>query len=261
MAKSKRYTPPQLKNFIKIFDSLAIKHNSHRVFDDFLDLFINGFCFNYKIDLENIRSRYSQKERYTFGRLIQETILILNKELKVDDTFYDVFGTFYELQSLTNKYFAQFFTPTTVCTFMAQILEPQQKEFISDPCCGSGRLSLAANSVNIGAFHTLIDKDYTCAKMSALNLMLHGIDGIVICDNGLLPGRDFNGAFIVNRFLGKERIPRIEFVNDVNRAYNYVRARLGVEEKLGPKKNETKIEHNDIKDLIVNPKTNQISMF
>ena len=247
---------------------MAIKHKSHRVFEDFMDLFIHGFCFDLKIDLKNIQRRYSQEERYAFGHLIQETINILNNQLRIDDSFYDVFGSFYELQSLSNKYFAQFFTPPTVCQFMAQILEPHRKEFFSDTCCGSGRLSLAANSVNIGAFHTLIDKDFTCAKMSALNLMLHGIDGIVISDDGLLPGNDFKGAFIVNRYLRYEKIPRIEFVVDSNRAYNYVRKRLGViKEKSRTQKKEELTEkpnknaQEDIRDLMVDPRTNQIKMF
>lgn len=261
MAKNGRYIPEELKNFIKIFDSLAIKYSRYQVFDDFLDLFINGFSFNHEIDLERIRSKYNQDERYVFGNLIKETISILDKKIETDQCFYDVFGTFYELQSMTDKkYFAQFFTPITVCTFMAQILEPQQKEFFSDPCCGSGRLSLAANSVNIGGFHTLVDKDYTCARMSALNLMMHGIDGIVISDNGLAPGQNFKGAFEVNRFLRGEKIPRIRFISNVNEAYNYVRFRLNKERKL-ESKNEKVVDHSDMKDIIVDPKTNQIKLF
>ena len=261
MAKNGRYIPEELKNFIKIFDSLAIKHSRYQVFDDFLDLFINGFSFNHDIDLVRIRTIYSLEERYVFGNLIKETISILNQKLITDKCYYDVFGTFYELQSMTDKkYFAQFFTPMAVCTFMAQILEPQQKEFFSDPCCGSGRLSLAANSVSNGSFHTLVDKDYTCAKMSALNLMIHGLDCIEISDNGLAPGRNFIGAFIVNRYLRSEKIPRVKFISNVNEAYNYVRERLNLDRKL-ESKNKIGVDHSDMKNIIVDPKTNQIKLF
>jgi hypothetical protein len=47
MGKSGRSKPEELKKFIKLFDSLAVKHSSHIVFSDFLDLFINGFSFNH----------------------------------------------------------------------------------------------------------------------------------------------------------------------------------------------------------------------
>ncbi len=260
MSKSNRYVPEEMKNFIKIFDSIAYKHSHYKVFDDFLDLFINGFSFNHQIDLERIRKTYNQNERNTFGLLIKESIMILDKMIQTDNCFYDIFGTFYELNSLTNKYFAQFFTPITVCKFMAQILEPQSTENFSDPCCGSARFSLAANSVNIGMFHSLIDIDYTCVKMSALNLMFHGIDGIVICDNGLLPGQNFKGAFISNRYLKYEKVPRIEYVDNINVAYNYVRKRLGVEEK-SSNTDQKENDLTDIKDLMINSKTGQISLF
>ncbi|GAA4277504.1 N-6 DNA methylase [Aquimarina mytili] len=261
MSRHNRHTPEELKNFIKLFDSISYRHSYYKVFDDFLDLFINGWSFNHKIDLPGIRKIYSQEERNTFGKLIYETIHILNSQIKEDTDFYDVFGTFYELNSLTNKHFAQFFTPLPICRFMAQILEPQSTELFSDPCCGSARFSLAANSVNIGMFHSLVDIDYTCAKMSALNLLLHGIDGIVICDDGLFPGRNFKGAFIVNRSLRYEKIPRIEYVEDVHLAYNYVRKRVGVSEKPISKTNNSVEDHSDIKDIIVNPVTKQFSLF
>lgn len=263
MSKNNRYTPPELKKFIKLFDSIAIRHNQFKVFDDFLDLFINFFSFNHRIDLDYIKSTYTQEHRNTFGELIKETLFIIQRESKTVNDYYDVFGSFYELHSLTNKKFGQFFTPISIIDFMANILTPQGGEFMPDPCCGSGRFSLAANKVNLGLFHSLVDKDYTCAKMSALNLMLHGIDGIVLNDNGLFPSKEFNGAFIVNRNLKLEKVPRIEFVSDVNEAYNYIRKRVGVEEKKEPPKKEEKINNNndDIKDIIVNPKTNQIRMF
>lgn len=178
-----------------------------------------------------------------------------------ENSYYDIFGTFYEINSLTNKHFAQFFTPLHICQLMAQIVSPENKHSFYDPCCGSARFSLAANSVTLGMFHSLIDIDYTCARMSALNLMYHGIQGIVICDNGLSAGKEFKGAFIVNRRLLFTRVPQIEFVSNVNEAYNYVRLKLGIP-KPNTKETNTVINVNqDIADVIVNSKTNQISMF
>ncbi|SEC65167.1 N-6 DNA Methylase [Tenacibaculum sp. MAR_2009_124] len=255
---STKYAPSELKEFIKIYDKLSYKHNHYKVFEDYLDLFINSFSFDHKIDLENIRERYNEEERIIFGELIQQSLLILQKKLKFEDC-YDLFGTFYELKSLHNKYFGQFFTPMPVCRLMSTIasIDKDTKNF-HDPCSGSARLSLAANSDSLGMFHVLIDKDYTCAKMSALNLLLHGIQGVVICDNALCPGTSFQGAFLVNKYLYIEKIPRIEFTENVNFAYNYLRLRLGGKAK---QVTEGPIDNSDIKDLIVNSKTGQISLF
>ncbi|PGH40280.1 MAG: N-6 DNA methylase, partial [Candidatus Nephrothrix sp. EaCA] len=32
----------------------------------------------------------------------------------------------------------QFFTPRTIVDFMVDVLDPQEREVICDPCCGSG---------------------------------------------------------------------------------------------------------------------------
>lgn len=247
---------PELKPFGKTFDFLSRKYGAHDIFDQFLDLFINGFCFDYKINLEAIQNKYSKEERLMFGELIQQCIIAYDKNISKTSMSFDFFGTFFEERGLTNARAGQFFTPIHICKFMAEILSPQSGELFSDPCCGSGRFSICANAVNLGMFHFLVDIDYRCAKMAALNLMLHGINGIVICDNGLFPGNSFCGAFIVNRNLNIERIPRIEFIDNVNVAYNYVRTKCGI------KKSTKNIEedYQDIKQF-VNNKTGQISMF
>ncbi|MEM8510445.1 MAG: N-6 DNA methylase [Bacteroidota bacterium] len=254
--------PEELKNFGNIFDSISHKHGHYHVFEDFLDMSINAWCYNHQIDLPRLQKKYTLEERHQFGELIKETIRVLDRMIVDDTSFYDLFGTFYEIHSLTNKHFAQFFTPLPVCLLMAQIVSPKNKEHFADPCCGSARFSLAANSVNLGMFHSLIDIDYTCARMSALNLLYHGIHGIVICDNGLLAGKSFKGAFIVNRWLPYTKTPQIEFEPNVNRAYGYVRNKLGMPEHQPEQKGKpTTTANQEIADLIVDSKTNQISMF
>lgn len=260
MAKNK--LPQELQKFGEIFYSLSHSHGHYYIFQDFLDLSINSWSFNHQIDLKRIRKKYTEKERLKFGELIYETVHILDKKIVNDTDFYDVFGTFYEINSLTNKHFAQFFTPLHVCQLMAQITNPKDALYFSDPCSGSARFSLAANSISLGMFHSLIDIDYTCAKMSALNLMYHGIDGIVICDNALWAGKEFKGAFIVNRWLKYQGVPQIEFIENVNDAYNYVRKKLGVPKTQKKETVHSEVNNNqEIADLIVNSKTNQISMF
>lgn len=256
--------PQELKKFGDIFDSLSRSHGTYYIYQDFLDFSINAWSLNHQADMDAIRKKYDRRELDLFNELIYETIRILNRMITSDKEYYDVFGTFYEAQSLTNKHFAQFFTPMTICEFMAQILSPESTENFNDPCCGSARFSLAANSVNFGMFHTLIDIDYTCARMSALNLMYHGIHGIVISDNALFAGKDFRGAFIVNRWLKYSGVPQIEFVANINEAYGYVRKHLGMPESTKENAQGSYVEKSpaqEVADLIVDAKTHQIRMF
>ena len=261
---AKIHLPLELKKFGDIFDTLSRSHGTYYIFQDFLDFSINAWSLNHQADIDTIRKKYDRRELDLFNGLIIEAIRILDKMIVTDTDVYDVYGTFYEANSLTNKHFAQFFTPMTICQFMAQILSPTGPENFNDPCSGSGRLSLAANSVNPGMFHTLIDIDYTCARMSALNLMYHGIHGIVISDNALWAGKDFRGAFIVNRWLKYSGVPQIEFVADINRAYGYARKKLGMPEP-SPQKGKVPENRNtnaqEVADVIVDSKTNQIRLF
>lgn len=254
-----------LKPFFKLFDVLSRRHGYYYLWEDFLTLFINGFSFDYctKEDLEGFQKKYTKEERLKIGEMIKEVLFIMDKKITSENSWFDFFGTFYEIASLSKQNgFSQFFTPAPVCTFMAQILDPQSAENFSDPCCGSGRFSLAANSVNLGKFHFLVDLDFTCVKMAALNLMMHGIRGIVICDNSLnRPGKEFKGAFIINRNLQLTGIPQIEYIKEASQAYNFVRFNIYSKEDF----EENKVEENkddtfeDVKEIL--SKNGQYSLF
>ncbi len=261
---SKNRMPRELGKFAEIFEPLARSHGSYHVFEDFLDLSINAWSLDHRIDLAALQKKYTKKERAAFGLLIRETISILERTIKGDADCYDVFGTFYEANSLTSKHFAQFFTPMEICRLMAALTGTAFKKSFSDPCSGSARLSLAANATAPGMFHCLIDIDYTCARMSALNLMYHGIHGIVICDNGLFPGKHFKGAFIVNRKLMHQRVPEIEFLSDIDSAYHYPRTYLGMAQttvKPGSDNKESITEIEAVGEHIMTMGTNQFKLF
>ena len=84
-----------------------------------------------------------------------------------------------------------------------------------EPTCGSGRLNLAIHSVNHKCLHRANDLDWTCAKMTALNFAVHGVKGLITCDDGLWPKKSFKGAFLVNY----TRAPYIEYIPDCEAAY------------------------------------------
>lgn len=67
----------------------------------------------------------------------------LMRQLKRNCT--DILGHIFT-EEITRGENGQFFTPETVCQFMAQIMVPEPTEEVftyNDPCCGSGRMLLA----------------------------------------------------------------------------------------------------------------------
>lgn len=213
------------KDFEKAFEKLAYKHGHFQVFENFLDCAINGFCFNYSNDImEAVRKRYTQDERHQFGELIKLWILICSEEIQTDNCWFDFFGNFYEANAMSKqKGFAQYFTPPTICDFMVKITDPSKGESIGEPACGSGRFNLAAHAQNPKLFHHANDLDFTCVKMSALNFMIHGIKGVVTCNDALAqPGASFRSAFIVNDTFAAS----LYFTQDYHFTNNYLNHKL-----------------------------------
>lgn len=208
-----------LKYFNSLFDHLALRHSYYNAFDNFLDCCINAFCINYDNDImERVRKSYTQDERYMFGEMLQIWVLCMDKRIKFDDSFHDFMGNFYEEKAMSKQHgFAQYFTPETICKFMASIVNvSEEAKHVYEPTCGSGRLNLAMHSNNNKLFHYANDLDITCVKMTTLNFLIHGVKGIVTCDDGLFMKSAFKGAFLVNY----QTAPFIEYINDADLAYN-----------------------------------------
>ena len=75
-----------------------------------------------------------------------KAILKLLEKYNLSDTSDDVKGIAFE-QFLGRTFrgeLGQFFTPRTIVDFMTEILDPQEGEFICDPCCGSGGFLIKA---------------------------------------------------------------------------------------------------------------------
>lgn len=169
--------------------------------------------------MDPIVNKYKQEHRYKFGEMIQIWIKIMDKRIVAENSWYDFFGHYYERLSMTKqKGFAQYFTPDDICNFMVQILSPENRETLNEPTCGSGRFNLAAHSFNNKIFHVANDLDYTCAMMAACNFMVHGIKGVVTCEDGLWPGKNWRGAFIVNHAMA----PCLEYVADRELVEKYI---------------------------------------
>lgn len=129
----------------------------------------------------------------------------LFNKMRSDDNFRDAFITAYTtyaeeaedykdplgepfMMRVSHGQHGQFFTPDTICEFMAEILDVNG-ETVNDPTCGSGRLLLAAlrKSRKEGRDPWIYANDLsvTCSKMTLLNLLVNSARGEVSCGDAL----------------------------------------------------------------------------
>jgi len=112
-----------------------------------------------------------------FGRL----------QVQMAETNADVVGAVYEEYGLSSDAFGQHFTPHSVCDMMVEISgdEPDGRQTILDPACGSGRLLLTAGRRWLDAVLVGQDKDPICAKMAALNCCFMNLDAYIVQGDSL----------------------------------------------------------------------------
>lgn len=111
--------------------------------------------------------------------------------------YLDLFGLLYESLYLTRSkasHTGQFFTPGSISTLCSEILDDNREGgTVSDCAVGSGRLLLAHYMKVTKTDHSRgrrfkyegQDSDIIACKMCALNLMVHGMNGTVICRDTL----------------------------------------------------------------------------
>ncbi len=112
----------------------------------------------------------------------------------------DPLGNIYEELTSKSKSSAlgQFFTPEDICNLMAQmVIEKDWGKKIVEPCCGSGRMILAANSIQDGNEYVAQDIDHICCKMTALNMAFHRIRGTVYHMDALQNSEPWN-VYLIN---------------------------------------------------------------
>jgi type I restriction-modification system DNA methylase subunit len=157
------------------------------VFNDFLDfslLFIRWWK-NEAADYEALDKKYPHKHQ---AELMAEAYLAMGEIANHGGSgFKDPFGDFYEAH-LSNARTGQFFTPEPVCDLIASMqigTDVPENATINDPCCGSGRLLLAAAKINRKARFYAADVDPTCCKMTVLNFLINTMRGEVSWMNSL----------------------------------------------------------------------------
>ena len=182
-----------------------------QVLDDLLSYIIGNFDPNLK---PNPHWPYSKEQNVKFYEMMGEYFRVMEEQLKHKEWF-DAWGDLF--MELTPKGGAkgQFFTPSHICDMMALsqidtdcLPEKQCGGFgkrvtINDPAAGSSRNLLASHAryIHDGKRKPYLiaeDVDMMCSKMSAVNMMVHGCFGEVICHNTLTDPKDLNIGYIVN---------------------------------------------------------------
>ena len=115
-----------------------------------------------------------------FGNLVDVT----------DRTRADILGDLFQ-GAITYGEKGQFLTPEPICQMMAAMNLPDEKtdlegrRSVNDPCCGSGRMLLAAAEIQPNWHFVGQDVDLRCTQMTAINLALRNHYGHVVHGNSL----------------------------------------------------------------------------
>lgn len=204
------------KKYIDVLTRQAEKsgHAYELALNDFLDYLLGLFdrC-KFKNDMAKYQEHLLQtlKEVPDFGDL---AIMWLDDVSEAMDRgeWLDAFGELYEEMYLTRgkaSKTGQFFTPKSLSDLMAGIIDPANNQApdakeitptvkldgfkVNDCAAGSGRLLLAhyigvskvEHSEGRKYYYIAQDSDPIACKMCALNMMIHGMNGKVICQDTL----------------------------------------------------------------------------
>lgn len=152
------------------------------LFSDFMDAALAMMCNN--------PSEHQQKLLQTLFSDERKKAAFLNALTaygEAAENYHDPLGEMFMMR-ISHGQNGQFFTPETVCDFMARIMEPRG-ETLNDPCCGSGRLMLAGlkSARELGDEPIIFANDlsYTCSQMCLMNLLFNSARGEVSCGDAL----------------------------------------------------------------------------
>ena len=215
MSKStERQIPQELKNFNKMFKHFHYKVDANRVFSDLLTIFINFYANgSYQDERDQAMSQYDADDHKVFNQMFYEIHQVFNKMI-VDDgaTWYDPWGEYYMYLAGQYKqsWFGQFFTPPEVVDMMVRMTggETGAGKSANDCCCGSGRFLIAYHAHYPGNYCYAEDVDPICCKMTAVNMMMHGCEGEVVCHNSLQPD-DYRFGYHINHRIRLFGLPSI----------------------------------------------------
>ena len=237
-----------LREFEKQFNHIVnVTHHDHiTVFDDLLTFII----FNFNPEPKpNPHWQYTKEQNRLFYLLMVEWLNVMHRMIDARG-WYDAFGDFFmsNVGRTSQQYKGQFFTPHTICDFMAKVaLDDKSEEtephvdcgafgkrvVVNDCACGSARLLLAAHATNCErgqrpSYFIAEDIDRICCKMAAVNMCSHGMFGEVVCHNTLTEPHKANFGYIINEGLYPfPGFPTIRYFEDDPMRFVSVSAGMG----------------------------------
>ena len=199
----------KLAQHIRNFAYQTGKDNK-QVLDDLLTYIIGAFNPERQPDPT---WKYTKEQNGEFFSMMQEYFLVMQKELTHLEWF-DAWGDLFMALTPKGGSKGQFFTPVSLCNLLADVTDkPMEAEAVCngfgkrvtvcDPAAGSSRNLLAAHATFIKnnrekPYLIAEDVDAMCCKMSAINMMVHGCYGEVICHDTLGEPKNVRIGYIVN---------------------------------------------------------------
>ena len=193
-----------IKDFVKYLTEVSDNHGvkQEERLDAFCDFIISLFSTDsYKP--EGFKPEVAIPENNDYIALVSLWSGMVSDEMD-KGRFFDLFGQLYEQMFLLKSKASsngQFFTPDSLCRLMASITDDGVEEKVShigpvivnDPACGSARTLLAHFMDKTREDHALAgmyyyeaaDIDLQTCKMAACNMMIHGMQGKVVCQDQL----------------------------------------------------------------------------
>lgn len=194
-----------IKEFVKYLTEVSDNHciKQEERLDAFCDFIISLFSTDsYKP--EGFKPDVAIPENNDYIALVSRWCEMVAEEMENGNAF-DLFGQLYEQMFLLKSKASangQFFTPDSLCRLMADITDADVEEDesdggmvrVNDPACGSARTLLAhfmrkthENPALAGRYYyEAADIDLPTCKMAACNMMIHGMQGRVVCQDQLL---------------------------------------------------------------------------
>lgn len=209
--------PVELREFNRIFETMAYRFGWSEVFTDFLDYSVACFLDTGDVIVaERLQKKY-QNHYNNFRELFKAWIMAQGTMVKHEKDWYDGLGAFYEVISSSGKASAlgQFFTPAPLVDMLVELnqCEIGAGKRMLEPACGSGRMAIAFHAHYPGNYIYASDIDWICTKMTALNMVIHGCEGQVVCMDALHPD-DWRFGYVVNPWIrsvgGVPHLVRIE---------------------------------------------------
>lgn len=157
---------------------------------------------------------FKQEQNKRMHEMMYQYIQIMDEQL-AHKQWFDAWGDLFMALYANGADKNQFFTPPSLVNMMTEVAmnnlgEPThdvlgfgRRHIINDPSCGSSRNLLAGHAKYLYLYErepylSGEDIDSLCCKMSAINMMMHGCFGEVVCHNTLAEPDKVRLGYIIN---------------------------------------------------------------